>query len=86
MSIEQQLAQISEGQIAILARMDELQESLKSSLSEKIILKHAEAARFLGISGNTLYKLRQNGTIKGAKYGREFKYKRSDLLNHLNSK
>lgn len=86
MSIEQQLANISESQIAILARIDELQEGIRLSQAENQILNQKEAAQLIGISGNTLAKLRKEGVVNAAKYGRAYKYRKADLLKHLNSK
>ena len=48
---------------------------------ESEVMTENEACEFLKLSRPTLLKLRKEGKIEYKRYGKEIRYKRSDLLN-----
>ena len=50
------------------------------------ILTFDEALRFLGTSKPTLYRLLAQNTIKGLKVGRQWRFRKADLISHMERK
>lgn len=51
--------------------------------NERIFINSAKAAEFLGVSGRTIQRLRDNGKIRYYKDARIIRYKISDLVEYL---
>lgn len=59
-------------------------ENNNTSLDSLLTLK--EAMDFLKISRSTLYKLMENGDIKGIKIGRVWRFQKKDIENFIAEK
>src|SRR5688500_11276296 len=57
-----------------------------STTDEQEMLSFDEAVRFLGTSKPTLYRLLQQETIKGLKVGRQWRFRKADLIAHMERK
>lgn len=53
------------------------------SRSQKEIISTAEAAKLLGMTRQTLYKLSENKQIPGKKIGGKYKFFRNEIMNYL---
>jgi len=53
-------------------------------MNEPIILTAKETSNILRVPLSTLYRLTKTGRIKGFKIGRQWRYKKEDVLNCFN--
>lgn len=54
-------------------------------MDEIILLKAKEASEILRVPLSTLYRLTKQGRIKGIKIGRQWRYKREDIMRYFNA-
>jgi len=54
-------------------------------MDEFSLLKAEEASRMLRVPLSTLYRLTKQGVIKGVKIGKQWRYKREDILRYFNA-
>lgn len=54
-------------------------------MDEIILLKAKETSEILRVPLSTLYRLTKQGRIKGIKIGRQWRYKREDVIRYFNA-
>jgi excisionase family DNA binding protein len=54
-------------------------------MDEFTLLKAEEASQILRVPLSTLYRLTKQGIIKGIKIGKQWRYKREDILRYFNA-